>query len=61
MLNSLFPKAIAASLRDTAVKDGFEVVYDGLYSPGTMDFANVLTQVKAGNPTGCTRPVTFTS
>jgi branched-chain amino acid transport system substrate-binding protein len=49
-LNSLFPKAIAASLRDTAAKDGFEVVYDGLYSPGTMDFANVLTQIKAGNP-----------
>ena len=49
-LNSLFPKAIAASLRDTAVKDGFEVVYDDLYSSGTMDFANVLTQVKAGNP-----------
>ena len=49
-LNSLFPKAIAAALRDTAAKDGFEVLYDGLYSPGTMDFANVLTQIKAGNP-----------
>lgn len=49
-LNSLFPKAIAAALRDAAVKDGFEVLYDGLYSPGTMDFANVLTQIKAGNP-----------
>ena len=49
-LNSLFPKAIAAALRDTAAKGGFEVVYDGLYSPGTIDFANVLTQIKAGNP-----------
>ena len=25
-------------------------MFDGLYSPGTMDFANVLTQIKAGNP-----------
>ena len=50
-LNSLFPKAIAAALRDTAVKEGgFEVVFDGLYSQGTMDFSNVLTQIKAGNP-----------
>ena len=49
-LNSLFPKAIAAALRDTAAKDGFEVAYDGLYSPGTLDFANVLTQIKASNP-----------
>src|ERR1019366_9517355 len=49
-LNSLFPKAFAATVRDTAAKDGFEVVFDGLYSPGTMDFANVLTQIKAANP-----------
>jgi branched-chain amino acid transport system substrate-binding protein len=50
-LNSLFPKAIAAALRDTAVKDGgFEVVFDGLYSQGTMDFSNALTQIKAGSP-----------
>lgn len=50
-LNSLFPKAIATALRDTAVKEGgFEVVFDGLYSQGTMDFSNVLTQIKAGNP-----------
>jgi branched-chain amino acid transport system substrate-binding protein len=48
-LNSLFPKAFAASVRDTAAKDGFEIVFDGLYSPGTMDFANVLTQIKAAN------------
>src|SRR4029078_3842704 len=43
-------KAIAAALRDTAAKDGFEVVFDGLYSQGTLDFANALTQIKAGNP-----------
>lgn len=49
-LNSLFPKAIATEVRNFAAKDGFEVVYDGLYSPGTMDFANVLTQIKAAAP-----------
>jgi len=49
-LNSLFPKAIAAALRDTAAKGGFQVVFDGLYSQGTMDFSNVLTQIKAANP-----------
>jgi branched-chain amino acid transport system substrate-binding protein len=49
-LNSLFPKAIAAAVRDTAAKNGIQVVYDGLYSPGTLDFANVLTQIKAANP-----------
>jgi branched-chain amino acid transport system substrate-binding protein len=49
-LNSLFPKAIAAEVRNTAAKNGYDVVYDGLYSPGTMDFANVLTQIKAANP-----------
>jgi len=49
-LNSLFPKAIAAALRDTAAKDGFQVVYDGIYSQGTIDFSNVLTQIKAAAP-----------
>lgn len=49
-LNSLFPKAIATEVRTFAAKDGLEVVYDGLYSPGTMDFSNVLTQIKAASP-----------
>jgi len=49
-LNSLFPKAIAGEVRTFAAKEGFDVVFDGLYSPGTMDFANVLTQIKAANP-----------
>jgi len=31
-------------------ESGFEVVFDGLYSQGTLDFANQLTQIKAGNP-----------
>jgi branched-chain amino acid transport system substrate-binding protein len=49
-LNSLFPKAIAGEVRQIAAKEGLEVVFDGLFSPGTMDFANVLTQIKAANP-----------
>lgn len=49
-LNSLFPKAMAGEVNTFAVKGGLEVVHNGLYSPGTMDFANVLTQIKAANP-----------
>jgi branched-chain amino acid transport system substrate-binding protein len=49
-LNSLFPKAIAAQLKATATKEGLEAVYDGLYSPGSLDFSNILTEIKAKNP-----------
>jgi branched-chain amino acid transport system substrate-binding protein len=48
-MNSLFPKAIAGQLKDTAQKAGLETVYDGLYSPGTLDFSNVLTEIKGKN------------
>ena len=48
-MNSLFPKAIAAQLKDTTQKAGMETVYDGLYSPGTLDFSNVLTDLKNKN------------
>lgn len=49
-MNSLFPKAIAEQLKGAAQKAGLEPVYDGIYSPGTLDFSNVLTDVKAKNP-----------
>ncbi|MDB5595321.1 MAG: branched-chain amino acid transporter substrate-binding protein [Hyphomicrobiales bacterium] len=49
-LNSLFPKAIAAELVDTAKSAGYEVVHDSIYSPDTSDFSNVLTQIKALKP-----------
>ncbi len=49
-LNTLFTKGIALAAKDSAVKRGFEVVFDGLYSPGTLDFSTVLTQIKAANP-----------
>ena len=48
-MNSLFPKAIAAQLKETTQKAGLETVYDGLYSPGTLDFSNVLTDLKSKN------------
>lgn len=49
-LNSLFPKAIAADLADSAKSAGFEVVYNTIYSPDTTDFSNALTQIKSLNP-----------
>lgn len=49
-MNSLFPKAIAAQLKATALQAGLQAVYDGLYSPGTLDFSSALTEIKGTNP-----------
>lgn len=49
-MNSLFPKAIAASLVESAKAKGLEVVYNEIYSPDTSDFSNILTQVKSLKP-----------
>jgi len=49
-MNSLFPKAIAGQLKAGAVQAGLEAVYDGLYSPGTLDFSSVLTEIKGKSP-----------
>lgn len=49
-LNSLFPKSIAASLAETAKKEGYEIVFESNFSPDTTDFSNVLTSIKAVNP-----------
>src|SRR3984885_7713660 len=49
-LNSLFPKAIAGDLVETAKAQGLEVVFNTIYSPDTSDFSNVLTQIKSLNP-----------
>ena len=49
-LNSLFPKAIAGDLVETAKAQGLEVVFNQIYSPDTSDFSNVLTQIKSLNP-----------
>lgn len=48
-LNSLFPKAIAGELVTTAKEQGYDVIYNSIYSPDTTDFSNVLTQIKALN------------
>jgi branched-chain amino acid transport system substrate-binding protein len=49
-LNSLFPKAIAGDLVETAKAHGLDVVFNTIYSPDTSDFSNVLTQIKSLNP-----------
>lgn len=49
-MNSLFPKAIAAQLKASAIKEGIQPVFDGLYSGGSLDFSNVLTEIKSKNP-----------
>ncbi len=48
-LNSLFPKAIAGELAESAKVGGLEVVYNNIYSPDTTDFSNALTQIKGLN------------
>lgn len=49
-LNSLYPKTIASELAASSKKQGYNIVYDGIYSPDTSDFSNVLTQIKALKP-----------
>ncbi len=49
-MNSLFPKAIAAQLKASATREGIQPVFDGLYSAGSLDFSNVLTEIKSKNP-----------
>lgn len=49
-LNSLFPKAIASDLVETAKAAGIDVVFNTIYSPDTSDFSNVLTQIKSLDP-----------
>lgn len=49
-LNSLFPKAIANDLVETAKAEGIDVVFNTIYSPDTSDFSNVLTQIKSLDP-----------
>jgi branched-chain amino acid transport system substrate-binding protein len=49
-LNSLFPKAIANDLVETAKAEGIDVVFNTIYSPDTSDFSNVLTQIKSLEP-----------
>ena len=49
-LNSLFPKAIAGEVRTFAAKERLRSRVRRALFARHMDFANVLTQIKAGNP-----------
>jgi branched-chain amino acid transport system substrate-binding protein len=49
-MNSLFPKAIGGLVKDRSEQSGLQVVYNGLYSPGALDFSSALTEIKGKNP-----------
>jgi branched-chain amino acid transport system substrate-binding protein len=49
-LNSLFPKALGGLVKDKSEQSGLQVVYNGLYSPGALDFSSALTEIKGKNP-----------
>lgn len=49
-LNSLYPKTVAEELGQSAKGQGYDIVYNGIYSPRTSDFSNVLSQIKALKP-----------
>jgi branched-chain amino acid transport system substrate-binding protein len=49
-LNSLFPKSIASDFVASAKTAGYGVVFDSIYSNETVDFSNVLTQLKTLKP-----------
>jgi branched-chain amino acid transport system substrate-binding protein len=63
-LNSLYPKSIANDLVESAKAQGYNVVFNQIYSPNTTDFSDVLTQIKGLNPdwiyaTGYTQDLTI--
>jgi branched-chain amino acid transport system substrate-binding protein len=49
-MNSLFPKSIGGLVKDRSEQSGLQVVYNGLYSPGALDFSSALTEIKDKNP-----------
>jgi branched-chain amino acid transport system substrate-binding protein len=48
--DSEFPKNASEGIRDTAKKEGLEVVYDKTYPPGTPDFTPIVHAIQATNP-----------
>jgi branched-chain amino acid transport system substrate-binding protein len=48
--DDIFPKSMAQGISAAAKSAGLEVVYDQLYSVGTMDHSAALSGIKAGNP-----------
>jgi branched-chain amino acid transport system substrate-binding protein len=49
-MNSLYPKAIAGELKKSATQNGYQVVSDEVFTGGSLDYSNVLTQIKATDP-----------
>jgi branched-chain amino acid transport system substrate-binding protein len=45
-----FSKTSADGARDNANEEGFKIIYDQSYPPGTTDFAPVMRAVQAANP-----------
>jgi branched-chain amino acid transport system substrate-binding protein len=48
--DSEFPKNASEGVRDIAKEDGFQIVYDKTYPPGTPDFTPIVHAIQATNP-----------
>ena len=48
--DDVFPKSMAKALSKDAKKFGYEVVYDQLYSVGTLDHSSALSRIKSLKP-----------
>jgi branched-chain amino acid transport system substrate-binding protein len=48
--DDVFPKSMAQGISEAAKKGGLEVVYDKLYSVGTIDHSAAVSAIKAANP-----------
>lgn len=48
--NDVFPKSMAKALSKDAKKFGYQVVYDELYSVGTLDHSSALSRIKSLKP-----------
>lgn len=48
--DDVFPKAMASALAASAQSAGLEVVYDQLYSVGTMDHSAAMSAIKSAEP-----------
>ncbi len=48
--DDVFPKSMAKALSKDAAKFGYEVVYDELYSVGTLDHSSALSRIKSLKP-----------
>jgi branched-chain amino acid transport system substrate-binding protein len=49
-MNSLYPSSIAENIRKEAKAAGMSIVFDASFSPDTLDFSEVISQIKASTP-----------